>query len=445
MDRIIEIKVNGNYLTKDNRYAGVQHEANMTALRIEFDDGWDGFAKTITWWDATGENPVEIILGADRLENVALSTRIYLVLIPGEALAESGECSFVIDGFIDGKRQRSVEDHLTVMEAAYAEDAGQPADPTPTQAEQLQKEIESVVEDVQAAAQSARAILGMTVEAETLGPGSEATVEKTENEAGALKLTFGLPRGEKGERGLQGEQGVKGDKGDTGATGPRGERGLTGPKGEQGPRGMQGERGEQGPRGVQGAQGPQGPQGVKGDKGEQGATGPRGAQGVQGVKGDKGDRGEKGETGADGLPGATGPRGEQGVQGVQGPRGEAGPQGATGPRGEQGVPGKIGERGEQGVQGPAGEVGPQGIQGIQGAQGLRGEVGPQGPQGEIGPQGPQGIQGPEGPRGFSGVMVETAGYVNFSVTEDGILQCTYTGNEAPDYSINVDGHLILTV
>ena len=74
-----------------------------------------------------------------------------------------------------------------------------------------------------------------------------------------------------------------------------------------------------------------------------------------------------------------------------------------------------------------------------------GPKGDKGDKGEIGPQGPQGVQGPQGPQGVSGVMVETRGYVNFSVTEDGILRCTYTGDEAPDYTINDDGHLILTL
>lgn len=63
-----------------------------------------------------------------------------------------------------------------------------------------------------------------------------------------------------------------------------------------------------------------------------------------------------------------------------------------------------------------------------------------GPRGEQGPQGIQGIQGIQGERG---VAVQTAGYVAFNVTEDGILQCTYTGEERPNYSINTDGHLIL--
>lgn len=148
MDRIIEIKVNGSYLTKDNRIGGVQHEANATNLRIEFDAGWDGYAKKVTFWDANGQNPVERTLTADLLEDITVSTRIYLCPIPGEALAESGECTFVIDGYISGKRQRSISDTLMVREAPFIEQAEQPVDPTPTQAEQLQVQIDTMLEDM---------------------------------------------------------------------------------------------------------------------------------------------------------------------------------------------------------------------------------------------------------------------------------------------------------
>lgn len=144
MDRMIEVKVNGSYITKDNRNAGVQHEANSTSLRIEFDPSWDSYAKKITWWNAKGEDPVEITLGTNLLEDAAASTRIYLCPIPGEPLAECGECTFVIDGYVDGKRQRSAADRLWVKEAPYKETAGQPSDPTPSQAEQLQKEIDGI-------------------------------------------------------------------------------------------------------------------------------------------------------------------------------------------------------------------------------------------------------------------------------------------------------------
>ena len=43
----------------------------------------------------------------------------------------------------------------------------------------------------------------------------------------------------------------------------------------------------------------------------------------------------------------------------------------------------------------------------------------------------------------SGVGVPMAGYVYFDVTADGHLQCTYTGEERPNYSINSEGHLVL--
>ena len=55
----------------------------------------------------------------------------------------------------------------------------------------------------------------------------------------------------------------------------------------------------------------------------------------------------------------------------------------------------------------------------------------------------KGEKGDQGERGFSGVAVQTAGYVTFNITDDGILQCTYTGDEQPDYSISASGHLIL--
>ena len=157
MDRIIDVKVNGYYLTKNNLCAGVQHEANSNRLRITFDDGWDGYAKTVTFWDARGENPVKRTLTTDLLENAAESTRIYLVGIPGEPMEYAGMMQFVIDGYVDGKRMRSIGDRLRVKEAPWEPDAAEPTDPTPSQAEQLQAEIDRIQSTIQQAAQSAQA------------------------------------------------------------------------------------------------------------------------------------------------------------------------------------------------------------------------------------------------------------------------------------------------
>ena len=80
-----------------------------------------------------------------------------------------------------------------------------------------------------------------TVEANTLEPGSEATVELTREESGARKLVYGIPKGEKGDKGETGEAGPQGDRGEAGPqgpTGPQGDRGETGPQGPMGPAGV---------------------------------------------------------------------------------------------------------------------------------------------------------------------------------------------------------------
>lgn len=151
MDRVINVKVGGNYISKDNKNAGVRGEANVTYLRITFDDSWIDYAKKVTFWDALGRNPVERTLTVDLCENIADNTTIYLVPIPGEPMVEAGTLTFVIDGYIEGKRQRSMSDKLEVKDAPIADNAGEPADPTPTQAEQIQGQIESIKGDIQQA------------------------------------------------------------------------------------------------------------------------------------------------------------------------------------------------------------------------------------------------------------------------------------------------------
>lgn len=152
MDRIIEVKVRGNYVIKDNKNAGTQGEANVTALRIEFDESWDGYAKTITWWDARGQNPTPRILTADLLEDITASTRIYLTPIPGEALVEWGECMFSIDGFTNGRRSRSAYAKMVVVRGKNATIL---EDVTPSVAEQLQVQIDNLLDTIQVYAAAA--------------------------------------------------------------------------------------------------------------------------------------------------------------------------------------------------------------------------------------------------------------------------------------------------
>ena len=151
MDRIINVKVGGYHLTKDKKIAGVRGEGNVAHLRITFDESWDKLAKTVTFFDAEGNNPVKRIQGIDLIEDIINDKRTYLTPIPAEPMAIAGKLSFVIDGYFDGKRQRSLSDELIVEDAPIIDDAAEPTDPTPTQAEQLQSEIDYIKGNIQEA------------------------------------------------------------------------------------------------------------------------------------------------------------------------------------------------------------------------------------------------------------------------------------------------------
>lgn len=230
MDRIIEVKVNGNYLSKDGCRGGVQGEANVTILCIEFDAGWDGFTKSVTFRDALGENPTKILLGAEHME----SERIYLCPIPGEALTEAGWFTFIIEGAADNKRQR-VEDKLIADPAGTSDNANAPADPTPSQAEQLQAQIDSLRKAIEngGGSEGGGGGTGSGEDGEDGGyyiPSVSDTGELTW--AGSKADMPGVPAANiKGPKGDKGEKGDPGKDGEDGADGAPGANGYTPVKG----------------------------------------------------------------------------------------------------------------------------------------------------------------------------------------------------------------------
>ena len=160
--------------------------------------------------DGSGEEPADWDTWLSQFESLAAQANSSAIEAAGSASAAAGSAS---------EASASAQDA-----SGYANDAASAA----TNAETAKNAIEN-----------------MGVDADTLAPGSSATVTKSvDPSTGAVTLSFGIP---------QGEQGVQGE------TGPQGEQGETGP---QGPQGIQGEQGIQGP------QGPQGPKGDKGDTGE---------------------------------------------------------------------------------------------------------------------------------------------------------------------------------
>lgn len=195
------------------------------------------------------------------------------VAIPDEFLLSPGHVyAFVYlhTGVDDGETEYKVD--IDIRPRPKPSDI----EPTPVQQDVITQAIAALTDGVEAAQEAAESVQDMGVEAETLAPGSAATVEKhVDPETGVVTLEFGIPAGEQGVQGEKGEQGVPGAKGDKGEPGPKGDTGEAGPKGDAGAKGDKGDKGDQGiqgPKGDTGATGPQGPQGEKGDKGDKGDT-----------------------------------------------------------------------------------------------------------------------------------------------------------------------------
>ena len=82
---------------------------------------------------------------------------------------------------------------------------------------QVQTDAERASQSAQEAQETADRLSGLGAEAETLEPGSQATVTVEDG-----KIIYGIPRGDQGERGPQGEpgpQGLQGPQGEPGADG----------------------------------------------------------------------------------------------------------------------------------------------------------------------------------------------------------------------------------
>lgn len=188
MDGIINVRINGNHLTKDSRRAGVQHEGNATKLCIEFDKSWEDLAKVVTFWNSHGEHPVKVVLTTNLVIDLTADNWKYICPIPPEAMTDSGNLTFVVDGYATktdaegnvthAERHRSISDALEVIAAPYDPDADESVDPTPTQAEQLQVQIDTIKGTIQNAELSA-------ISAANSAQASQASADASERSAQA--------------------------------------------------------------------------------------------------------------------------------------------------------------------------------------------------------------------------------------------------------------------
>lgn len=203
--RTIHMRVTGDTVELDSSVAGVQGSGNVDKVVVSFDEAWDGYAKSACWWDGHGVQAGEPrLLTADMLVDLTRDDRTYILVAPPEALRWPGACTLVIDGYQDGTLARTARQELQVVPAP-ASALGTAV--TPTQAQQLQSEIEVMVAAVTQAGEAA-----------THGPCVNAAgnwlIWDTEAKA---YVDSGIYAG--GSPGPQGEKGEKGDKGDRGEDG----------------------------------------------------------------------------------------------------------------------------------------------------------------------------------------------------------------------------------
>lgn len=154
-------------------------------IHFNFPAEWDGFAKTAVF--TNGETKISVVLN----ENGKLCTGENECCIPHEVI-KAPAFTVSVFGVSGDKRATTQIAQVSVKPSGYGEGAA-PADPTPTEYEQLA----AIANSAEQLAQSVR----------------------SDADSGAFK-------------GDKGEQGNKGDKGDTGAVGAKGDKGDKGDPGK---------------------------------------------------------------------------------------------------------------------------------------------------------------------------------------------------------------------
>lgn len=235
----------------DYKKSSVSDSIKYEKIKFDYPRDWEGLAKTAVF--RNGNKTLSVVLDG----NNSLCISDDECYIPHEML--TGE-EFTVSVFGENSDTRATTEQtaIKINKSGYGE-GDTPAEPTPTEYQQLVN-ISNATKEIANEAKEAAAAL------------------RTDAANGAFKGEKG-DKGDKGDTGPQGIQGDKGEKGDTGNIGPQGPRGETGPRGPQGLQGLKGEKGDTGDTG------PQGPKGsaftyedftmeqlaaLKGEKGERG-------------------------------------------------------------------------------------------------------------------------------------------------------------------------------
>nr|DAF13668.1 MAG TPA: L SHAPED TAIL FIBER PROTEIN [Caudoviricetes sp.] len=184
MTRTIPLKIQNEYITGDKVLIGAAGSHNDVVLRMEFSPMWEGLTKTVQFRDALGETTIEVLLTADMLE--ADDTSVYLVPVPNGAKKYAGEMTLCVKGAaVAGEKETrattAVYGRFTVGESKWDTSAETEQDVPPTQAEQLQSQIENVLATIvdarKAATEAAASADAAAGSADAAGNSADAAAE----------------------------------------------------------------------------------------------------------------------------------------------------------------------------------------------------------------------------------------------------------------------------
>lgn len=182
--RIIKLSVKNEYILGEGVVIGAAGSHDEVLLELDFRASpvWHGTTKKAVFYDALGTNPTTILLTTDKL--VFGETEVYRISVPAEAKGQAGKCFLTIEGVVTNGETESVRvvteaAQFDVLQSRRYEQTSDPNPVTPTQAEQLQAEIDAIKGDVVEAAESAAAAFKSEANAKV----SESAAKSSEIEA----------------------------------------------------------------------------------------------------------------------------------------------------------------------------------------------------------------------------------------------------------------------
>lgn len=161
-NRIITAQIQGEYIKLSSGTAGAAGSHNAVSLEISFDEAWADTSRKVYFISADGADNACVLLTTDLLKEG--ETDVYVLPIPSEGLASAGEMTLTVKGYhiptggtTADRVIMSASTRMTVLKSDLPSADNEPTDVTPTQAEQLQGEVDSIKGQIGGAAAAAAA------------------------------------------------------------------------------------------------------------------------------------------------------------------------------------------------------------------------------------------------------------------------------------------------